>query len=579
MVGWSRFRALKRGFEMMRWSPRLPSWVAGVWMLAWLGCKSGTPPEELPVVRYDTPPVVEAVPGELVTLGVSGEDPGGGALTFEWSANTGSLGEPEQAGNASQVRWASVSCVPAGVRPVMEVAATGASGETVRLRFEVTWRGPVCGPPPCEVTLEPEVLTLRGDCTTDTPVLIPEGYTLEGSGRSVVAVDPAGGSFPGAIVRNRGTVAHVRNLKVKAQGLLKDGPCDQGEARLRGILLQGASGSVTGTEVVDLHRNQKVVGVPEGTPRGCQEGIAIEVRNPDATVERTVELRGNQARGYQKAGVVVAGRVKATVVENTLTGAGPVGHISQNGIQLSDGATGEVSRNQLSGHSYSGNTDVATGILVVGGPYFGVARVRDALIQGNTLTGNDIGIYLDQAEADGSGSAEPTRIQVVGNTLRNEAVTNGYSYQAGISDVGGGNLIHANAVSGAGYDPATQPGVTFAVDVAAGPASRVDFLTAARTVASGACSGEVVVQSQDAQGNLSRAAPTVFNLTASGSAAAGLRFYADSSCAGPELSAVDLSTFEAAGTFFFKAAQAGTVTLTVSNGSVSGTQEQTVTGS
>jgi len=577
---------------MIRVDARPLSWVAGVWMLAWLGCAAEVPPVEepcgaapckqeplVPAVRAVTPTSLSAVPGELVTLSVSADDPDGGELRFAWKANTGTLGVPVQTGNTSEVLWTALSCVPAGMRPTIEVAVTNSSGLTVRLRFDVTWNGPACGHAPCDVRLEPSLLTLRADCTTDTPVFIPEGYTLDGLVYSFVAVDPAAGTFTGAIVRNRGTTAHVRNLKVRAQGLLKDGPCDGGEDRLRGILVLGASGSVTDSEVVDIRRNQRVAGNPGGTPRGCQEGHAIEVRNRDATVLRTVELRRNQVRGYQKGGILVAGRVDATVAENTVTGSGPVAHIAQNGLQLSDGATGEVMGNQISGHSYTGSSDVAAGILVAGGPYFGIALVRDALIQGNTVTGNDVGIYLDQAEADGSGPATATGLQVLGNTLRNDAVTNGYPYQAGISDLGGGNLIHSNVISGAGYDPATQPGVTFAVDVVAGAASHVAFLTASRVVGSGACSGKVVVQSQDAKGNLSRPAPATFNLLASGSAAPGLTFHADPGCAGPAISTVELSTPEAAAAFYFKATQAGTVTLTVSSGSVSGSQEHTIVGS
>lgn len=576
---------------MIRLDTKALSWVAGVWMLACLGCGAGEPPVEepcdteacrpaalLPGVRAVTPTALSARPGELVRLSVSAEDPNGGPLTFAWAASTGTLGVPVRTGDTSEVPWTALSCVPVGVQPTVTVTVTNSAGLSVRLRFDVRWSGPACGHPPCDVTLDSGVLSLQRDCTTDTPVFVPEGHTLEGFEHWLVAMDPVGGAFKGAIVRNRGERAFVRGLKVRAQGLQKDGPCDTGEDRLRGILLEGASGAVTRTEVVDLRRNQRSEGQPEGTPRGCQEGIAIEVRNRDATVTRTVELRNNQVRGYQKGGILVAGRVNATVVENIVAGAGPVGHIAQNGLQLSDGATGEVTRNQISGHAYTGSTDVASGIMVAGGPYFGVAYVRDALIQGNTVTGNDVGIYLDQAEANGGSPATATRIQVVGNTLRNEAVTNGYPYQAAISDLGGGNLLHSNAISGAGYDPATQPGVTFAVDVVAEPASRVAFLTPARTVAASACSGQVLVQSQDAGGNLSRATPVVFSLTASGSGAPGLTFYADSACAGPSISTVELSSPEATGAFFFKAAQAGTVTLTVSNGSVSGTQEQTVVG-
>ncbi|HYH95152.1 right-handed parallel beta-helix repeat-containing protein [Hyalangium sp.] len=576
---------------MIRGESRHLSRVAGVWMLAWLGCGAEVPPVEEtcgtgPCVQSRLPPTLltasptslSALPGELVTLSVSARDPTGQGLSFAWVANTGTLGVPVQLGNRSEVQWTALSCVPAGVLPTITVTITNSGGLSVLLDFEVEWSGPACGPPPCQVRLEPLLVTQQEDCTTATPVFIPDGYTLHGTGHSLVAVDPVGGTFAGAILRNRGVTAHVRSLRVRAQGLLKDGPCDAGDDRLRGILLLGASGSVVDSEVLDIRRNQRVAGNPEGAPRGCQEGHAIEVRNGDASVQRQVELLRNQVSRYQKVGILVAGRVDATVTENTVTGSGPVAHIAQNGMQLSDGATGRVTGNQVSGHSYTGSSDVASGILVAGGPYYGIALVKDALIQGNTLAGNDVGISLSQAEADGSGLATATRIRVFDNTVRNNAVTNGYPYQAGISDLGTGNLIHSNTITGAGYDPATQPGATFDVDVVAGAASQVAFLTPEREVATGLCSGKVVVQSQDVKGNLSKPALAVFDLAASGTAAPGLTFHSEPGCGGPSISTVELSTPEAAATFYFKAEEAGAVTLTVSNGLLSGSQAQTVSG-
>lgn len=531
-----------------------------------------------PALKSPVPSALSAVPGELVPLSVSADDPNGGTLTYSWTTNTGILGVPVQTGDTSSVPWTALSCIPAGVTPTIETKVTNSEGLSIRVRHVVNWNGPVCSYPPCNARLEQPVLTLQADCTTDVPVFVPDGLTMDGTAHTLTAVDPSGGHFLGAILRNRGTTMNVRNLRVKAQGLLKDGPCDGGDDRLRGILLQGASGSVVDSEVLNIRRNQPSGGNSEGTPRGCQEGHAIEVRNGSASTPTQVSLLRNLVSGYQKVGIVVAGRVDATISQNTVTGAGPVAHIAQNGVQLSDGATGQVTGNQISGHSYTGTTDVASGVIVAGGPYFGIGWVRDALIQGNTLTANDVGIYLDQAEADGSSPATPTRIQVLENTLRNNAVTNGYPYQAGISDLGGGNIIHSNTLTGAGYDPATQPGVTFDVDVVAGPAAQVAFLTPSKTVAVGACSGKVLVQSEDAKGNLSTSTPVTFDLAASGAAAPGLTFYADAACTGPAISTVALSSPEATGTFYFKAAQAGTVTLSVSMGSVTGSQDQTVTG-
>ncbi len=517
-----------------------------------------------------------AIPGEVLRLRVEAVDPLGGPLTFAWTTSTGILGTAVQTGSSSEVPWTVLSCLPAGVPPTLEVTVANSAGLSVAQRFEVRWNGPVCGHPPCDFRLEQQTLTARASCITDTPLFIPEGHTLEGAGHTLTAVDPAGGHFTGAILRNRGSRADVSGLKLRAQGLLKSGACDVGADRLRGILLQDASGSVVDSEVLDIRRNQPGGSEPEGVPRGCQEGYAIEVRNTDAAALREVQVLRNQLSGYQKGGIVLTGRVNATVLGNVLSGGGPVSHIVRNGIQLSDGATGRVAGNQISGHSYTG-ADVATGILVAGGPYYNQALSRDGVIESNILTSNDIGIYLSQAEADGSGPVTPTLIRVVDNTLSHDAVTNGYVYQAAIADFGGGNTISSNAISGAGYDRATQPGATLDVDVTAGAESQVAFLTPPEAVAAQACSGRVVVQSQDAKGNLVKPAQATFSLAASGAAASGLVFYSDAGCQQP-VTTVDLGSSQAEAAFYFKAAQAGTVSLSVSNGSLSGMQERTVAG-
>jgi hypothetical protein len=539
-----------------------------------LGLCVGDP--QPPTIVSFSPAAPASIPGEVLKLRVEAATAQGGQLAFAWNVSTGTLGVPVQAGNVSEVPWTVLSCVPPGVQPSVEVTVTNSAGLSTLHRFDVAWTGPVCGHPPCEVRLAQEVLTQQADCTTDTPVFIPDEHTFNGAGHTLTAVDPSGGHFTGAILRNRGTTAHVSGLKLRAQRLLKSGPCDGGDARLRGILLQGASGSVVDSEVTGIYRNQTSGGDPDGVPRGCIEGHAIEVRNSGSSTVREVQVLRNRVSGYQRVGVLVIGLVNATVTGNVLDGGGPVGHIARTGVQLSDGATGRVADNQVSGHSYTG-ADVATGILLAGGPFYNLALVREAVIEGNTLTDNDIGIYLSQAEADGSGPVNPTLNRVVGNTLRSDAVTNGYVFQAAIADFGGGNLISSNLISGIGYDPATQPDATFDVDVVADTASQVVFLSPAAAVAAGSCSGRVLVQSQDAKGNLVNPAQPTFTLTASGAAASGLLFYADAACTQP-ITTVELSSPQAEAAFHFKAVQAGTASLSVSNGSLSGSQERTIGG-
>jgi hypothetical protein len=208
---------------------------------------------------------------------------------------------------------------------------------------------------PCAFTTANSTMTLVADCTTSESILIPSGFTLDGAHHTITAVDPpAPDHFLGAVVKNGGTSASVINLTVTASGLAD--ACDAGDDRLRGILLDGAGGSIN---------NNTVTGVRQGAS-GCQEGNSIEVRNaPFATggTDRIVTISGNVVSSYQKTGILANGSVAATITGNTVTGAGPVGYIAQNGIQVGFGATATVKNNTVSGNSYTG-PDVACGLLL-----------------------------------------------------------------------------------------------------------------------------------------------------------------------------------------------------------------------
>lgn len=532
---------------------------------------------DLCVVRKLPPVIVTtsqsspgALAGDLVRLLATAEDPQGQPLTFTWTANTGLLGPPAKTGGTGEVDWTALSCLPADVVPTVQLTVTNASGLSDSHTFTVEWNGARCGQhPPCSVTVEDAKVTLQADCTTESTVFIPDGYTFDGAGHVLTAVDTAVSRFLGAVLRNRGTAADVHNLKVVGRTLTGAGPCDDGANALSGIRLEGASGSIVDSEVVDLHQ--------PGGNGGCQEGTAIEVRNAwDAASVPRVDVLRNRVAGYQKAGILCSGRLDVRVEANTVEGGGPVAFIARNGIQVSAGATGRVTGNTVTGNAYTGPIYVASGILVAGGPVYDAPLSRDVVIQGNTLEDNDVGINLSQAEANGGPLPESTNLQVVENTLSSSALTNGAPYQAGISDYGGGNHISRNRISGAGYDRATSPGATYDVDVVAGEASRVAFLTAEQRVGAGTCSEAVVVQSQDAVGNLSALkAPT---LVVQG---AGVTFYADAACtqalpaSGPGAE-VRLQAPQQEAVFYFHAAQAGAVTVSVTGDGVSASQAQTV---
>ncbi|NOK00463.1 MULTISPECIES: right-handed parallel beta-helix repeat-containing protein [Myxococcus] len=417
------------------------------------------------------------------------------------------------------------------------------------------FQDPTCGYIPCPVIQNGNVLTLAGNCATYSTLLIPDGYVLDGAGHFIMALDPPGNHFKGAIARNCGGSAFYMNLRLMLKGL--SDVCDTGDDALAGIRFDNATGSVINTQIFNIRQG-------DGTG-GCQEGTGILIRN-QAPLNPTqhVGVQNNLLLGYQKAGVAAVGNVVVDITNNRMVGAGPIGNVAQSGIQVGLGATGHIVNNLISGHSYTGE-GVASGILVYGGPMYGGPLSTDVLIQGNQLFNNDIGVYLSQGNADQSPPAVLTNIQVVDNVLHFDGVTNGYVYQAGISDLGTGNVIHSNVITGAGYDPATLPGSTFAVDVLAGPAASLAFRNPPQQVPVGLCSGPLIVQTQDVSGNLVVPTTTGFNITSAGPASPGIQFYADPACAGPAVTTLDLGNPQAQGRFYFRATTPGSVTVFVWN--------------
>src|SRR5947209_6191935 len=118
-----------------------------------------------------------------------------------------------------------------------------------------------------------KTMTLNADCVTDHSIIVPNGFTLDGAGHTITAVDPSTAPFHfvGGVIQNGGATANVTNLKVTTSNLAE--VCDAGPNRLRGILFDGASGSITNNTVTHINQNQGPA------LSGCQEGNAIEVRN------------------------------------------------------------------------------------------------------------------------------------------------------------------------------------------------------------------------------------------------------------------------------------------------------------
>jgi hypothetical protein len=172
----------------------------------------------------------------------------------------------------------------------------------------------------------------------------PTGYTQDGIELTASLVNPgavtadvdAAGCNIGVFFGSAGSVtgAHIN-----------------GAPNYYGILVLGASVNVSGATVN---------GIGEAPHNGAQHGVGIAYREG-----ATGTISGSSVSDYQKNGIVArdAG-TSVSVSGNTVSGAGPVGYIAQNGIQISYGATGSVTGNSISDNAYTGTSVTACGLLM-----------------------------------------------------------------------------------------------------------------------------------------------------------------------------------------------------------------------
>ena len=203
----------------------------------------------------------------------------------------------------------------------------------------------------CSFSTRDTIMELRADCTTDATILIPDGFTLDGAGHTMTAVDPHHGHFLGAVVANAGTHANVRNLRITVSKLAN--VCDINnetagtDFRLRGIQFKGASGEITHNTVTEIN---------QGAESSCREGAGIEVRNEPIDGShlntQTVEVSDNVVMNYQMVGIVAVGDVSVKIHHNIVSASAAKANVPVSGIQLSYHAMGEISGNVVTGNWY-----------------------------------------------------------------------------------------------------------------------------------------------------------------------------------------------------------------------------------
>jgi|GEM_PF-882427 len=384
-------------------------------------------------------------------------------------------------GSQAPTLWVSASASPSGTDvscqsaaySTIQAAVTAAEATTAKHPGQVPVVDICPGTYSEQLTIADSVQLTRapvpaslGSVTIELPAAVGSDQSLGLSTTSCQANDSANSiQIPQSVIEVCGT---TKSVQVTVNNLTVEGdwPSNVCNDSLYDILVGGgASLALTDSTV------ERAGAYPLN---GCQGGVGVEVGfSPTGQVGHAT-LRDDTVETYQKNGIAIDGAGStADISGTTVTGAGATPAIAQNGIQISFGATASVTHSTVTGDNYTGGGKTsAAGILVFGGGGSacgigaGSPLVRNAVINGNRLSDDDIGVALYNLNAACNASADsPTRVTVCYNDIQNangypsaDANSTGFGtstvgYQAGISDTGDRDFICGNSISGAGYAP------------------------------------------------------------------------------------------------------------------------------
>ncbi|HZU69700.1 MAG TPA: right-handed parallel beta-helix repeat-containing protein [Ktedonobacteraceae bacterium] len=369
------------------------------------------------------------------------------------------------------------SCQSPGFTSVQTAVDAANPGATVYL----------CGTTPfIEQVIITKAITLTGD--PGAGIQAPNPFPQTDPSRLPPQFSQDNLFVPQAIVFIWGSTANVNIKGLIISGPLGNGSCANNEFGV--LVIDNGAATLSGDQVNNIEDMNPGL-------YGCQFGVGVQVGREywptsdfNGDVQEnfvgTATISTTSISNYQKNGITVDGTgSKATITSSTITGFGPTPDIAQNGIQVSRGATGTVSKNTISGNSYTGQGGASsTGVLVYGGScYEGTSTplTTGVKVQNNTLQGNDLGIAFSNLNETNnqlgfcSLPITPTSDLATGNRISDDAVNNvsGYNlfgypggYQAGISEEGYADKMQKNQICGIGYTPVSPPPYLSQIDVA-----------------------------------------------------------------------------------------------------------------
>ena len=209
-------------------------------------------------------------------------------------------------------------------------------------------------------------LTLVGAGPGETVIESPESLAV-----SYDRPDRIGGG-----TATQSPVVFVDGVEATLCGLTVDGANNAADNyQFDGIGFRNASGRVVDVETTRTANDPF---------SGAQHGNGVSVFNTDGAARR-VAVHDSAVHDYQKVGIVGDGAgLTLQVTDTTVTGRGPTDVNGQNGIQVSFGAAGVLSRNHVTDNVYTPDTNVATGVIGY--------EAADVALSENRLAENELGL-------------------------------------------------------------------------------------------------------------------------------------------------------------------------------------------
>lgn len=134
---------------------------------------------------------------------------------------------------------------------------------------------------------------------------------------------------------------------------------------------------------------------------GCQGGVGIEVGDSLQNQSGSASLAAVTVTDYQKNGITADGTGTTLKVSNsTVTGAGPSPATAQNGIQISDGATGTIGNSTITGNECdhpSCGPDVINDYEAAGVLFYNPGTSSVSRVTGSVISDNDMGVYNSES--------------------------------------------------------------------------------------------------------------------------------------------------------------------------------------